>query len=73
MMEISGSHELVRALVLESTPCVLSLGVLCELSGYAFLWEGYSRAPVLTSPAGCLTPKLQVPELLARRLGRYFN
>ena len=55
-----------QALVLDNSPAVLSLGRLCQVSGFTFTWEPGSR-PVLTDPLG-FTTELAVKELCPRAL-----
>ena len=45
----SGLH--INALVMENSPCVLSLGQRCMTEGYRFVWEPFQN-PVLTAPDG---------------------
>ncbi len=39
-----------KALVLDSTPAVISVGERCQDHGYSFIWEAWSGAPYLLSP-----------------------
>ena len=45
-------NEVARALVLDSTPPVLSVGLRCVDHGYSFYWGPGSLHPLLTAPSG---------------------
>ena len=49
---ISQLDEATTALVLDSTPNVLSIGRRCIDNGYGFVWYPYSHHPVLVPPRG---------------------
>ena len=56
-----------QALVLDNSPAVLSLGRLCQVSGFTFTWEPGSN-PVLTDPLGFTTELVTVPEIPAETI-----
>ena len=51
-MKVKGFTEPVSAYVLEATPDILSMGVLCMQHGYGFHWEPFSCTPLLIAPNG---------------------
>jgi len=51
-LKVAGFTEPVSAYVLEATPDILSMGVLCMQHGYAFHWEPFSSTPLLIAPKG---------------------
>ena len=49
---VAAVKEEVTALVLPSTPPVLSIGKRCETMGYSFHWPAWSRRPYFETPGG---------------------
>ena len=52
ILQVKNLREEVTALVLDSTPPVLSIGKRCMDLGWAFHWEPYSK-PWIVTPDGC--------------------
>jgi len=44
-LQINGLMEQIEAYLMEESPDVLSVGSRCELHGYGFHWEPYSKKP----------------------------
>ena len=60
-------EEIIEPYLLESTPDVLSVGARCEMKGYRFVWEPFSKHPYFVTPEGervVLTSIEYVPYLL---------
>jgi len=53
-IQVMGLHDHASALVLESTPAVLSIGLRCMEQGWSFAWEA-GKPPTLCSPTGVIT------------------
>ena len=51
-LDIPRLGEKVDALILDTTPDVLSLGKLCIAGGFNFSWPAFSHAPTLVKPSG---------------------
>ena len=52
--QVMGLMDNSRALVLESTPAVLSIGLRCMEHGWSYHWRA-GKAPVMRSPSGVET------------------
>ena len=44
---VNGLQVWVWARVLEKPPKLLSMGMLCELSGFNFVWKGFAKPPFI--------------------------
>jgi len=51
-LQINGITEQIEAYLMEESPDVLSIGSRCELHGYGFHWEPYSKKPYFVDPDG---------------------
>ena len=53
-IQVMGLRSHANALVLDSTPAVLSVGLRCMEQGWSFRWEA-GRPPTMRSPEGVIT------------------